>query len=216
VWARDLLRKDFFVRSPGKVITVWVFPDQESYMRGSSAILGTVPDTPYGFFLPCQRALVVDAGLGYGTLVHEMVHAFIAADFPDAPVWMNEGLASLFEAPREERGHLVGAINWRLPALKRAIAQGRAPSFARMADAGRWAFSGKDGELLYATARYLCFYLQERGQLVRFYRAFRARVSDDGTGLATLQDTTAKDLSKLRAEWERFVGGLVFPAPPPP
>src|SRR5947209_18817108 len=111
-------------------------------MRGTSAILGTIPDTPYGFYRPCKRALVVDTGYGYGTLVHVMVHSYMDGDFPRAPVWLEEGLASLFEAPREEAGHLRGATNWRLPELQQAIKRGRAPSFARMADGGRGDFSG--------------------------------------------------------------------------
>jgi hypothetical protein len=212
-WASRLLRADYFAHDPGAIMTIWVFPDEESYMRGTSAVLGIVPDTPYGFYRPCKHALVVDAGYGYGTLVHELVHAFMDGDFPRAPVWMNEGLASLFEAPREEEGHLRGATNWRLPGLQRAIADRRAPSFVRMAGAGRGAFSGKEGPLLYATARYLCFYLQERGLLRAYYRAFRARSGADATGLATLQDTTERDLGALRSEWERFVMGLRYERP---
>lgn len=211
-WARDLLRADFFAREPGSVITVWVFPDESSYMSGTSALLGTIPTTPYGFYSPCQRALVTNAGLGYGTLVHEMVHAYMSADFPGAPTWMNEGLASLFEAPREVDGHMRGAVNWRLAELQRAIAAHRAPSFDEMAKGGRGDFSGKRGSLFYATARYLCFYLQERGLLQRFYRVFRARVNDDPTGLVSLQDVAIRDLRTLRADWERFVGDLRHPA----
>jgi hypothetical protein len=77
-----------------------------------------------------------------------------------------------------------------------------------MAEGTRGDFSGKDGAMLYATARYLCFYLQERGLLRRFYRAFRARSSKDSRGLATLQDTTGRDLGALRTDWERFVAEL--------
>ena len=212
-WASRLLRADFFAHDPGAILTIWVFPDEESYMRGTSAVLGIVPDTPYGFYRPCKHALVVDAGYGYGTLVHELTHAFMDGDFPDAPVWMKEGLASLFEAPREEEGHLRGATNWRLPELQRAIAAGRAPSFDRMADAGRGAFSGKEGPLFYATARYLCFYLQERGLLRGYYAAFRARSGTDANGLGTLRDATARDLGALRREWEGFVMALRYERP---
>ncbi len=67
-WAQRGLRGRLFDREPGKVLTVWVFPDEERYMRGSSAILGTIPSTPYGFYRPCSRSLVVNAGYGWGTL----------------------------------------------------------------------------------------------------------------------------------------------------
>ena len=217
-WARDRLRASFFEHEPGKIVSIWVFPDEESYMRGASATLGTIPSTPYGFYRPCKRQLVVNAGLGWGTMVHELVHAFMAADFPDAPVWMNEGLASLFEAPRDAVPNVAGApsirgeVNWRLPALQTAIARGdgAAPSFEEMFEGSRADFDGKRGALLYATARYLLFYLQERGQLATFYRAFRDGGARDPTGRETLGQVTKANLVALRHDFEAYVGALRF------
>ena len=34
---------------------------------------------------------------GGGTLVHEIVHPFMAANFEQCPSWFNEGLGSLYE-----------------------------------------------------------------------------------------------------------------------
>jgi len=220
-WARDRLRASFFAREPGKIVSIWVFPDEESYMRGASATLGTIPTTPYGFYRPCRRQLVVNAGLGWGTMVHELVHAFMAADFPDAPVWMNEGLASLFEAPRDavpnaanvgDAPTIRGEVNWRLPALQAAIARGgrAAPSFDEMFGGSRGDFDGRRGALLYATSRYLLYYLQERGQLAAFYRGFRDGVARDPTGRDTLAQVTKLDLEALRRDFEAYVGTLRF------
>jgi hypothetical protein len=43
-----------------------------------------------------------------GTLTHEIVHPMLEADFPGAPEWLEEGIASPFEAPvlaaRRDRG----------------------------------------------------------------------------------------------------------------
>jgi len=58
---------------------------------------------------------------GGGTLVHEMTHALMAPDFPQAPIWISEGLASLYEQCRVEKQSLKGDPNWRLPELKRAL-----------------------------------------------------------------------------------------------
>jgi len=41
----------------------------------------------------------MNAGLGLGTLTHELIHPIVETDFPRAPTWINEGIASLFEAP---------------------------------------------------------------------------------------------------------------------
>jgi hypothetical protein len=212
-WAQRGLRGRLFDREPGKVLAVWVFPDEERYMRGSSAILGVIPSTPYGFYRPCSRSLVVNAGYGWGTLVHELVHAYMSADFPDAPVWLQEGLASLYEAPIDDGARpraLRGAVNWRLPGLQRAIQRRRAPSLQTMARSSRAAFDGEGGATLYAAARYLLFYLDETRQLERFYKAFRANVAEDETGLATLRAVTQRDLPGLEREWEAFVLALRY------
>jgi len=46
--------------------------------------------------------------------VHEIVHPFMAANFPDCPAWFNEGLASLYEQSSERDGKIIGLTNWRL------------------------------------------------------------------------------------------------------
>lgn len=222
-WARDLLQRELFTRQPGAILTVWTFPDEGSYRSGVSAIFGTTPSTPYGYYSPCRRALVMNVGYGYGTMVHELVHAFMDASFPDAPVWLNEGLGSLYEAPScvddsgvedadlgcAARGRLRGRVNWRLAALARAIAEGRAPTWERMADAGRFAFDGKEGPLLYAASRYTLYWLQEKGLLVAYFRAFQRDHDRDPTGLATLRAILGgAPLAEQRATWERFVVAL--------
>ena len=108
---------------------------------------------------------------GGGTLVHELVHPFIAASFPAVPAWFNEGLASLYEAVREEHGQMWGLPNWRLAGLQRAIRAGKLPSFAMMTgDSDARFYASSTG---YAQARYLCLYLQEKGLLHRYYDGSR-------------------------------------------
>jgi hypothetical protein len=205
-WARGRLRADFFAKEPSEPITVLVFPDEDRYMRGSSAILGTIPTTPYGFYRPCSKTLVVNAGYGWGTAVHEMVHAYLAADFPDAPQWLNEGLASLFEAPTDDaEGHIRGETNWRLAELQNAIAKNRAHSFHTLVKGSRWDFDGKEGPLYYAESRYLLYWLQEKGLLRPFYTAYRANVGRDRRGLETLARIAGRPLSEIRTDWEAFV-----------
>ena len=58
---------------------------------------------------------------GGGTLVHEIVHPFMRANFPACPAWFNEGLASLYEQSAEKDGHIRGLINWRYTALEKAV-----------------------------------------------------------------------------------------------
>jgi len=194
------------------LLDVWLFRDEMSYASNVSAIFGETPSTPYGFYSRCRCALIMNVSTGYGTLVHEMVHAYMDANFPDAPVWFNEGLASLFERPRERDGHLVGETNWRLPGLQRAIAGGVRKQVREVLEASRGDFDGKDAGLFYAEARYLCFYLQDRGLLVRFYRRFERDHARDPRGAATLEDVIGTKLEAFQPAWEDFVKDLSYRA----
>jgi hypothetical protein len=64
----------------------------------------------------------------------------------------------------------------------------------------------------YAQARYLCYYLQEKGLLARFYREFRANRKDDPTGYNTLKKVLdEKDMTAFKKRWEEFVLKLRYP-----
>ena len=113
--------------------------------------------------------MVMNIGLGLGTLTHEIVHPLVEADFPEAPTWLNEGIASVFEAPVIPKpGEIHGVKNWRHPRLKRALTI--APSATRRGSTSSSAMRDEsfrsDGEdLHYAMARYVCQWLDERGKL---------------------------------------------------
>ena len=68
--------------------------------KGSGKLFDEEPSTPYGYFVPRERRMVMNIRTGGGTLVHEMVHALMKPDFPDVPTWFDEGLASLLEQCR--------------------------------------------------------------------------------------------------------------------
>jgi hypothetical protein len=211
-WAVTRLKADYFALDPGEVFAVWLFRGEESYLSHASAMFGRVPSTPYGYYSPCDRALIMDVSTGYGTLVHEMVHSFMAANFPAAPPWFDEGLASLYEQPSDAAGHLYGGINWRLPGLQRAIRRGRTRSFEELTRLGRQAFYGDRMELNYAEARYLLYYLQERGFLVTYYRRFVAAAASDPTGYATLQSVLGvPDMATFQRQWEELMLSLWYP-----
>jgi hypothetical protein len=206
-WTRALLRKDFFADDPG-VLEAWLFRDKTSYRRGAKEFFGDDPDTPYGYYSPSHHALVMNIGPGAGTLVHEIVHPYLEANFPEVPAWFNEGLASLYERPTEVDGHIRGLPNWRLPALQKELRAGRGRSLAALLATTSDEFYGAEDETD-ARARYLCYYLQEHGLLLDFYRRFRAGRDSDPTGAAALRAVLGtEDLAGFEATWSRFVLGL--------
>lgn len=182
-----------FGKRPAEAITVYLFPDDRSYGAFCKAALGQACISIYGFYWPRDRWMVMNAGLGIGTLTHELVHPLVEADFPDAPTWLNEGMASIFEAPvLPKAGEIHGAKNWRLPRLKAALGSGeRAHAlphtlFGMPDDTFR-----DDREALhYSLARYFCQWLDERGKLWEFYHAFRDGYANDPTGVQSFRKVT--------------------------
>lgn len=208
-WAADALEREFFTRRPDRILDVYLWSDARGYRRGVRALTGYLPSTPYGFYASDHDALFMDISTGGGTLVHELVHPYVEADFPDAPPWLNEGLGSLFEQSAEHDGHIVGLTNWRLAGLQDAIRRGDVPSFRALTAMDDTAFYQRDRGTNYAQARYLLYYLQEHGLLVDFYRSFRAGRAADPTGRATLEAALG-DLAAFQPRWEEYVLGLRF------
>jgi hypothetical protein len=211
-WAVELIKKDYFTRDPSEILDIYLFKDKESYDAHTAALFHEKPTTPYGYFSPADKALIMNISTGGGTLVHEIVHPFMSANFPECPAWFNEGLASLYEQSAERDGHIVGLTNWRLAGLQSAIKAGTVPTFESLTATDTAAFYTKDRGTNYGQARYLCYYLQEHGLLQRYYREFVANQKTDPTGYKTLQhvlDTT--DMDAFQKSWENWVAGLTFP-----
>lgn len=211
-WAADKLEQDFFTKRPAKILDIYLFADAKSYEHGVATLHGEAPDTPYGFYSPGDGALYMNIATGGGTLVHEIVHPYVQADFPSAPPWLNEGLGSLFEQSAERDGHIVGLTNWRLAGLHDAISADAVPSFKKLTALDSAGFYGKGSGTHYAQARYLLYYMQEKGLLRDFYRAFRTARTTDPTGYATLAAALGeKDMAAFQARWQIYVAKLSFP-----
>lgn len=211
-WAVELLRKDFFEKDPDTLIDVWLFDGKESYEKHVKQLFGEEPISPYGYYSPRHRALVMNIATGGGTLVHEIVHPFVRANFEKCPTWLNEGLASLFEQCEEKDGHIHGRTNWRLAGLKKAIDKGALPSFEKLAATTTEEFYGDAKGTNYAQARYLCYYLQEKGLLVDFWRRFQRDQADDKTGFKSLVAVLGEeDMKSFQQRWEKWVLELRFP-----
>jgi len=211
-WAVDMIKKDYFDRDPEDIIDIWLFKDKDSYRKYAKEIFGDEPTTPYGYFSEEDNALVMNISTGGGTLVHEIVHPFMHSDFAECPPWFDEGLASLYEQSCEKNGHIQGKTNWRLAGLQEAIRKGVVPFFKRLTSMKRHEFYTQDKGTNYAQARYLCYYMQEKGLLVKFYHEFYENRKKDPTGYRTLKQILGEeDMAAFKQKWEAFVLGLRFP-----
>src|SRR5216684_4427252 len=208
-WAVDKLKQDFFAKDPKEILDIWLFRDAASYEKNALALFGEKPTTPYGYYSSTHKALVMNISTGGGTLVHEIVHPFVEANFPACPPWFNEGLGSLYEQSGEVDGHIHGYTNWRLPGLQAAIKARKVPSFKTLTALDASGFYNEDKGTNYGQARYLCYYLQQHGLLVKFYREFYAHQKADRTGYQSLRKILGMiDMKAFKQKWENYVLGL--------
>ena len=205
-WSIRLLEAEYFKARPSKLIEIWLFKNERTYKKGAKKFFDDEPDTPYGYYSSEHDAMVMNIGPGAGTLVHEVVHPYVEANFPAAPSWFNEGLASLYERPSEKKGHIVGLPNWRLPNLKKQIRDNTLPEMAKLLGTSRDEFYNAEFDA-YAYARYLMLYLQEQGKLTEFYGKFVADKTDT-TGRTALEAVLGEKLETFEPRWRRWAAAL--------
>jgi hypothetical protein len=216
-WSVAELKKHYFAKDPPKPITIWLFRDRASYEVNAKRLTGEDPDTPFGFFSPSLRALIMNIRTGGGTLVHEIVHPFMEANVPGCPAWLNEGMGSLYEGVGRYNHQIWGYVNWRLPGLQRVLRARKLPrgSLAELLSLDDNGFYLRQPGLHYAEARYLLYYLQDKGLLQSFFASYLKNRQRDRTGAATLKQVLGiTDLDAFQRRWERYLLGLVYRNPP--
>ncbi|MBP5232393.1 MAG: hypothetical protein J6333_03200 [Planctomycetes bacterium] len=199
------LERNFFAQRPQTPVTIYIFKDQESYAAGLRRFFNMAPISPYGHYGHSNRYIAINYQTGPGTLVHELTHALMAPDFPEAPIWISEGMASLFEQCRAEKDALIGEQNWRLPELQKALANGQTTPLRTLFTSDTKNFRLMRESLHYAQCRYFCMYLQEKGVLATVYRHFRDNFRHDPTGVATVEAILGQPLEAVEKDWLAWV-----------
>lgn len=217
-WRRDTIapavaamQRRYFRTSPTQPVTVLLFSSEQRYNAYCRKLFGDAEISIYGYYKPHLRTLVLNVATGSGTLLHELTHALIDFDFPTAPHWFNEGLASLHEQCRfrndADGPWIEGLVNWRLKGLQEVLRQGRLRSLAELVDDVE--FRGPLEGTNYAHARYFCLYMQHRGVLERFFHQFRGRQASDTTGATTIAEVfDGQGWADLDRDFQRWVSEL--------
>jgi hypothetical protein len=167
-----------------------------------------------GVFNPKDNLIMATVAAGYGTFLHELMHAMLHADFASIPEWLDEGMASLYERSQWQTNALRPLPNWRLDNLKPSDLD-KLQVFDKMEE---------DNNLSYqelAALRMLMLFLESKNQLARFYQNVK-------TQQALVDPTNAiNSLNIDPIEWKKFVhqsftnyhtdrakhqGGMVNPA----
>ena len=234
--ACDALVASYFRQLPDGPVTILMFSTEAAYRRAAEQLFFDRSVSRFGYYKPGRRTVLVNLAEGDGGLLHELTHVLMDADFPDAPRWLQEGMASLHEA-RDIRAfaaesdsnsgtHVTAAVNptkgalflvprhnWRWTVLRCAVAEGRLPTVQSLI--AESPFRGSTEALDYAYARYFCWFLHEQRKLRQLYVALRERsgVARDANGGELLLDVLSAD------GWESvdqgFRAWLEKLAPPP-
>jgi hypothetical protein len=195
----------YFSAAPDEPVAILLFGSESSYVRQARRLLGRDDVSRHGHYRPHLRMVIANVEHGSGSLMHELTHALMAFDFPDAPDWIGEGLASLHEACRVSASppDLTGLVGPRLAVLQEAIRRDRLPTVESMVSGD---FRSGPAALNYAQARYFCLYLQERGVLAEFYRRLRDGQPDDPTGEKSVRVLLGnRDWAAIDADFRRWV-----------
>ena len=162
-----------------------------------------------GAYNPGTRQLIVRS-IGM-VLTHEFTHALHFADQSARgqghPIWIIEGLATLFESSRIVNGAPEPLPNHRANII-RSIVRRKAtipwPEFFKLSHRD---FMTKSSTA-YPQGRYIFMYLYEKGLLKKWYDAYTSGYEKDRTGADAIEKVTGKSLEKAEADWLAWVAKI--------
>lgn len=174
-------------------------------------------DDVAGFFVPgrYRSYLGLDLaprGESSGTMYHEYVHQFVADNFPEVPLWFNEGLAEYYSNFQVERGEaLVGRpIPEHLEALRVNGVIPVSDLLAVTADSAAYNESDRAGIFYaqaWATVHYLLSDPARSRQVVRYLDALAAGGKDAD---AAFREAFGREYVDLQRELGRYVAASRF------
>ncbi len=153
-----------------------------------------------------RRLLTRDTG---ATLRHEFTHAMHFAHMERLgqlhPIWLREGLATLYETCRwNPDGSLAFLPNERADAALGLMELERAPSLRTLLTLPEPAFQ-QDGESTYPLVRSLMEFVSSRGALERLYAEATAGYRDDPECTKALERALGASLEAIERDWAKWV-----------
>ena len=208
--AEDCFYNNYFTKKPTDIIKIFLFKDDKTYRHWAFKLYEDNDLSPYGYYKPSKKAMLMNISTGSGTLVHELTHAFVRYDFEDIPSWFNEGLGSLYERCSLNNKEIKGYVNWRLPSLQNRISNNTYTSLDILINTDDNEFYGENSGFNYSQARYLCMYLQEKNKLKEFYKKFRDRFTEDNTGKIFLEEVLGENITSINDNFLKWVKTLNY------
>jgi len=152
------------------------------------------------------------------TTTHEACHQIAFATGlcrSSQPLWLIEGLATLFEPAERERFLVTASNAGRLRDVREAWSDGRGADLRRIVGGETFDAAARHGDvsetaLAYAEAWSLVHYLvtRRRNALAKYMQSARTGEGDEATRLAAFQAAFGPDLDALHRGWRRHVRRL--------
>jgi len=182
---------------PSYFITI-ICPDKKAFRK-------KVPNKELaGYYQHCGRYLICrDIGQ---TLDHEFTHALHYADMEarriDAPTYIDEGFATLFESCTFRADAAEPRIfNRSFDPLRKAACRGRLVKWKNMLSLSYTQFHQYERSLHYDQSRGMFAYLYDTGNLKKWYENYCATFTRDSTGRIAWKKTFGNPLESIESNW---------------
>jgi len=153
------------------------------------------------------------------SFAHELFHVLNAMSYEDAPWWLSEGMAELYESGNLIGGDFRPKVNWRKKYLSRAglsVDEVRGLLTLSTNNPALNSPPGSAEDMAYA--RFFCQYLQTQAKLWDVYHALRNRnweeAINDPSGVAALEKELGKPLEKIASDFREWIVRDVLPVQP--
>jgi hypothetical protein len=193
-------------------------PEQPLYI-----VLLTAADAPKampmsgvgGFFRREDNALfcserpaskLLNASIVFHEFTHGLHWADQAAREQEHPIWIMEGLSTLFESSLQEGGRLVPQPSYRMAVVQEAVKAKRSipwDTFMKL-DNARFV---RNADVCYAQGRCILLYFFAQDKLRAFYEAYTSDsvYARDKTGLEAIQAAFGKPAAEVEQDWKEWV-----------
>lgn len=195
--AYRIFKREYFNDDQEYLITIVISDDPYELVSIVERMYAQVSMPVYapflGLFSAADSLVVATIGGGYGTLLHELMHALITADYPRAPGWLDEGMATLYERSKWTRTRLIGLPNWRME----FVGQENIPTLKEFDQMLRRRIKTKY-DLAYI--RLLMLFLDQKAVVNQFYQAQKAQ--QETFKISETLKQFGEEFSE--AEWQKF------------
>jgi hypothetical protein len=153
------------------------------------------------------------------SFAHELFHVLNSEIYPDAPWWLSEGMAELYESGDLVGGDFRPGVGWRKRDLHRnTLTKTEVRKLLELWKNDEQAFRPPYGPVNMARAQFFCQYLNSTGKLWVVYHSMRERplanVLEDPAGIGTIEQILGRPFDAITTDFLRWLDKAVVPVEP--